>query len=74
MLARKSAANQITLPEGLLSDLENGDLLDVSLDGTAIILRPHAPDALEAIEKHFEALGITDADLTEAVDWARAQR
>ena len=59
---------QITLPKEVCEHLgiEPGDMLELSLEGSALVARPKKVAALEAlreIQKAFERSGITEEEL-----------
>ena len=59
---------QITLPKEVCEQLgiEPGDMLELSLEGSALVARPKKVAALEAlreIQKAFERSGITEEEL-----------
>jgi bifunctional DNA-binding transcriptional regulator/antitoxin component of YhaV-PrlF toxin-antitoxin module len=76
MLAKLTSKNQITIPKRALQQAgavaETHFMVDV-LDGK-IILTPARLGAADAVRQKLEALGITDADVADAVRWARAQK
>ena len=75
MLAKKTAKNQITIPESILRDLPNTDYLDVSRRNDEIVLRPVAPKegqkTLRQVRAKVKTLGITQKDIDEAIRRAR---
>jgi len=59
---------QITLPKEVCEQLgiEPGDMLELSLEGSALVARPKKVVALEAlreIQKAFERSGVTEEEL-----------
>lgn len=59
---------QITLPKEVCEQLgiEPGDMLELSLEGSALVARPKKVAALEAlreIQKAFERSGVTEEEL-----------
>ena len=71
MLAKLTAKNQLTLPGRAVEALGNPSYFQVVIDGDRLVLTPSRPDAADAVRRKLEALGITDADITDAVRWAR---
>ncbi len=61
---------QITLPKEVCVQLgiSTGDMLELALEGSALVARPKkvaALDALQAIEETFKRSGITEEELQE---------
>lgn len=73
MLIKLNARNQITLPKSLMQAVGPTDYFDVQAKGGQIVLTPVRFVAADAVRAKLAELGITDADMTAAVDWARAQ-
>lgn len=78
MLARRTSKNQITLPKGIVSAFPDAEYFDVAIDGNAIRLTPvritMAGSPLEKMREKSEKLGLTDKDVSRAVQWARRQK
>ena len=75
MLAKLTSKNQLTLPRDIVKEFKGIEYFDAVVRDGRIILAPvrmQPMDAnLEGIRKKMEKLGITPADVTEAVRWAR---
>jgi hypothetical protein len=75
MLAKLTSKNQLTLPRDIVKEFKGIEYFDADVRDGRIILAPvrmQPMDAnLEGIRKKMEKLGITPADVTEAVRWAR---
>ena len=78
MLAKKTSKNQITLPKKVVDALPPTDYFDVVVREGEVVLRPVAVTApgerLRAVREKIRRLGLTDADLTAAIRWARGKR
>ncbi len=78
MLAKKTSKNQITLPKGIVKAFGNAEYFDVTIDENAIRLTPvrimAAGSSLEKLRQKIEKLGLTDRDISGAVQWARKRR
>lgn len=74
MLAKKTVNNQITLPQKIADLFPDTDYFDVEFDSGAIILRPVNLQNLTQVQEKLSHLGITEADIQEAIDWARGTR
>jgi hypothetical protein len=78
MLAKLTSKNQLTLPRDIVKEFKDIKYFDADVRDGRIILAPvrmQPMDAnLEGIRKKMEKLGITPADVTEAVRWARKSK
>lgn len=73
MLIKLNAKNQITLPKSLMQAVGPTDYFDVEAKGGQIVLTPARLVAADAVRAKLAELGITEADTTVAVHWARTQ-
>lgn len=75
MLAKKTSKNQITLPKKVVDALPPTDYFDVSLREGKVVLKPVTVtvpgERLRAVREKIRRLGLTEADLTFAIRWAR---
>lgn len=78
MLAKITSKNQITLPKTALAQLPPAEYFDVTVVNAQIVLTPvrveragDAPVSADAVRDKLAALGITPADLDDALAWAR---
>ena len=74
MLAKLTAKNQLTLTKRALESLGLDPppaYFDVEIDNGRIILTPARVGSSEAVRRKLAELGITDADVADAVSWAR---
>ena len=75
MLARKTSKNQLTLPKEIVGSFPEVDLFDASVEDGRIVLTPvkvtPLTTSIEAVRKKMQRLGVTEADVGEAVRWAR---
>ena len=72
MLAKLTSKNQLTLPKAVLSFCDGTEYFDVSEDNGRIILTPVRLNRADAVRAKLADLGITEADLADAMSWARA--
>ncbi|MBI5586273.1 MAG: AbrB/MazE/SpoVT family DNA-binding domain-containing protein [Deltaproteobacteria bacterium] len=75
MLTKKTSKNQLTLRNEIVKQFPDIDYFEAEVADRKIILtpvkmKPLAAD-LVAIRAKMKALGITPADVAEAVKWAR---
>ncbi len=71
MLAKLTSKNELTLPEDVASAFEGVEYFDVAEDGGRIVLTPVRPNRVDAVRDKLVDLGLTEADVAEAVAWAR---
>ena len=72
-LAVVSDKNQLTLAEGILADFPDADCFEVTVEDGRIVLTPYPIATADDVRLKIAALGITEADVAEAVRWARGQ-
>lgn len=76
MLAKLTAKNQLTLPKRALDALgldTPPTYFDVEVDEGRIVLTPARAGSADAVRRKLSELGITDADVFDAITWARHQ-
>ena len=71
MLAKLTSKNQLTLPKAVVSDFPGTEYFDVTKEQGRIVLTPMRLNRADAVRGKLSDLGISDADLAEAVAWAR---
>jgi hypothetical protein len=75
MLAKLTAKNQITLPRKIVQEFRGIEYFDAAVQDGHIVLAPVRMQPVDAtltgIREKMKRLGITPADVTEAVQWAR---
>ena len=71
MLAKMTSKNQITLPKGVISKLPPSEYYEVEAVNDCILLTPVRVQNGDAVRKKLEVLGITEADIVDAVKWGR---
>ncbi len=72
MLAKMTVKNQLTLPKALLAQFKGVEYFDVSVEGGSLRLKPLKLSRVEEAWDKLEALGITEQDVADAVEWARS--
>lgn len=76
MLAKLTAKNQLTLPKRALDALgtpEAPTYFEVAVVDGRIILTPTRVGSADTVRRKLVELGITEADVADAVAWARRQ-
>ncbi len=71
MLAKKTVKNQITLPKAVVTRFKEIEYFDVTTDGSCIVLRPLQKSRAAEVRARLAELGVTEADVSRAVTWAR---
>lgn len=74
MLAKLTAKNQLTLPKRALEALNveaAPTYFEVEVQDGRIVLTPARIGGADAVRRKLEELGITEADVDDAVAWAR---
>jgi hypothetical protein len=71
VLAKLTAKNQLTLPKSITNEIEPTEYFDVKVQDGQIILSPVKIRRTDAVRAKLAALGVTEQDLIDAVDWSR---
>lgn len=71
MLAKLTSKNQLTLPKAVLSDFKGAEYFEVAEENGRIVLTPVRLARAGAVRAKLAELGLSEADVTEAVAWAR---
>ena len=74
MLAKLTSKNQLTIPAELLRQVPTSDYFEATVEAGAILLRPvvvRPAIDLERIRGTLAEAGLTEADVQDAVRWAR---
>lgn len=72
MLAKITSKNQLTLPKSVTETIGPVEYFDVETRAGQIILTPVRIQRGDAVRAKLAALDLSDADIRNAVDWARA--
>jgi hypothetical protein len=71
MLAKMTSKNQVTLPKALTNVVGAPRYFEVRTQNGEIILTPVRIQRSDAVRAKLAELGLTEADVAEAVSWAR---
>ena len=71
MIAKLTAKNQLTLPKSITNEIGETEYFDVKVECGQIILTPVRIHRADAVRAKLLDLGISEQDLTDAVNWAR---
>jgi bifunctional DNA-binding transcriptional regulator/antitoxin component of YhaV-PrlF toxin-antitoxin module len=78
MLAKKTSKNQITLPKAIAAAFPDTQYFDVDIEDGRIILLPvkmqPVKATLEDVRGKMRRLGVSEADVGEAIRWARSKK
>lgn len=74
MLVRLSADNRLTLPAETLDAVAGADVFDLRLEAGRIVLTPVREAPGDSVRLKLADLGLNEADIDAAVDWARSSR
>ena len=71
MLAKMTSKNQVTLPKRVIAAVSSSEYFDVTEENGRIVLTPVRISRADAVRTRFAELGLSEADVAEAIDWAR---
>lgn len=74
MLAKLTSKNQLTLPKAAVQAVEAAEYFEVTVREGQIVLTPVRIQRGDAVRAKLAALGLAEADVANAVQWARASR
>ena len=72
MLAKLTSKNQLTLPKSITNELEPTEYFEVKVENGQIILTPVRIQRADAVRSKLADLDLSEQDIADAVDWARA--
>jgi len=72
MLAKMTSKNQLTLPKAALQAVGPVEYFDVAVHEGQIVLTPVRIQRGDAVRAKLAELGLVEADVAEAVRWARS--
>ncbi len=72
MLAKITSKNQLTLPKSITSELGPVEYFEVEIRNGQVVLTPVRIQRADAVRAKLAELGLTEEDIDDAVDWARA--
>jgi len=73
MLAKITSKNQLTLPKSVVEAVAATEYFDVEVREGQIVLTPVRIQRGDAVRAKLAALGLTEADVSDAVRWARPE-
>lgn len=72
MLAKLTSKNQLTLPKSAVQAVGAAEYFDVAVHEGQIVLTPVRIQRGDAVRAKLAALGLAEADVAAAVQWARS--
>ena len=66
-----TSQNQLTLPKAATDALDTPEYFEIETRNGQLILTPVRIQRADAVRAKLDALGISDADFSDAVKWAR---
>lgn len=73
MLAKLTSKNQLTLPKAVIEVVEAAEYYDVTAENGRIVLTPVRVNRADAVRAKLAELGVSEADVSDAVEWARSK-
>ena len=71
MLAKMTSKNQLTLPKNIIEQVGATEYFDVEVKAGQVVLTPVRIQRADAVRAKLAELNLSDADITDAVAWAR---
>jgi hypothetical protein len=71
VLAKLTSKNQLTLPKSAVQAVGVAEYFDVAVHDGQIVLTPVRIQRADAVRAKLSALGLGEADVADAVRWAR---
>lgn len=71
MLAKLTSKNQLTLPKAVVQAASGAQYFEVTTENGRIVLTPVRLTRADAVRAKLADLGLSDADVADAVAWAR---
>ena len=72
MLAKLTSKNQLTLPKSAVEAVAAAEYFDVEVREGQIVLTPVRIQRGDSVRAKLAELGLTEADVSDAVRWARS--
>ena len=73
MLVKRTSKNQITIPKDVMRKFPGVEHFEVEADEDRIVLIPLRRSRAAEVREQLARLGIGEADIRDAVDWARGK-
>jgi antitoxin component of MazEF toxin-antitoxin module len=73
MLTKRTAKNQVTLPKAVVEAVGATDYYEVAIEEGRIVLTPVRVQRADSVRSKLAELGVSAADIEDAVAWARKE-
>lgn len=73
IIAKLRSDNQLTIPDEIFSAFPDVECFEVSVEEGKIVLTPVPITPADEVRQELAALGITETDVDDAIEWARRQ-
>lgn len=73
MLAKLTSKNQLTLPKAVVAAVKGAEYFEVTEENGRIVLTPVRIARADAVRAKLGELGLSEADVADAVAWARGR-
>ncbi|MFM7346512.1 MAG: AbrB/MazE/SpoVT family DNA-binding domain-containing protein [Tagaea sp.] len=70
-LAKLTSKNQLTLPKAVVATLSGAEYFEIAAESGRLVLTPVRLSKADAVRAKLAKLGIAEADVADAVAWAR---
>lgn len=71
IIAKLNPENQLTIPDEIFSDFADAECFEVTNEAGKIVLTPVPVTPADDVRKKLASLGVTEADVDDAIAWAR---
>lgn len=71
MLAKLTSKNQLTLPKEVIAGFPDTTYFEIEAANGQIVLTPVRMQRADAVRAKLAALGMSEQDVSDAVQWAR---
>ena len=72
VLTKLTSKNQLTLPKAVTAAVEGTKYFDVTTENGRIVLTPVRVNRADGVRAKLAELGLSEADVKDAVAWARS--
>lgn len=72
MLAKLTSKNQLTLPKAAVEASGGSEYFEIEVRAGQLVLTPVRIQRADGVRAKLDALGLSDGDLADAVNWARS--
>ena len=73
MLSKITSKNQLTIPKDIIKHFPSTEYFEIVAENGRMILTPVHINSADKARQKLADLGITENDIQEAVNWARAK-